>query len=109
MVGGGVLSTALVRQHQGGFLFFFQPQQVSDGNTEVLRNLVGRSGIQILLAAVLQIGEDSAAYAQVRAELTAGDTVLGAEGGDCGVEWIHVNIWCKTLAASSVNTSTLSL
>lgn len=60
-----------------------------DGNVEVLGDLVGCGGVQIFLSAILQIGEDSAADTKIRAELAAGDTVFGAEGGDCSIDRIH--------------------
>lgn len=73
----------------GHFLFLFHSQQVSDGNAEVLGDLIGRGSIQILLATILQIGEDSAADTKIRAEFAAGDTMLGAESGDTGVKSSH--------------------
>lgn len=73
----------------GHFLFLFQPEQVPDRHAEVLGNLVGRCSIQILLAAVLQIGEDSSADTKIRAELAAGDTVFRAEGGNTDVKSSH--------------------
>ena len=51
--------------------------------------LVGCCGVEVFFFARFQIRDDSSADPQLRAEFAGGDVVLGAEGGDLGVNVTH--------------------
>ena len=73
------------RYRRGGFLFVFEAQQVSYGHAKVFGNLVGCGGVEVLFAAVFEIGENSSADANIGTQLAASDAALGAEERDAVV------------------------
>lgn len=71
------------------FLFLLHSQQIPYGHAKVFGDLVSCCGVEVFFSAHFKIGNDPSADPQLGAELAGGDVVLGAEGGDLGVNGGH--------------------
>lgn len=88
----------------GRFLFVLVPQQIPNGHTKVLGDLIGGFCVKGFLAAGLQVGQDAAADSDFGAELCVADGMLGAEGGDTNIKCVHTVLYSPPISAALANT-----